>query len=266
MSLRQRFANRLHSLQEDISAGVKHLSTQSSIGNVSSSVASAVSSVVAASSPSSSPEYRGGARRCNPEAGAELLECSQRQWEEIHLANERNARMAARCDRLVAESHARYEKQWQEVTTLQMLVGQIPKINAQIEEVMAALGDLESLFGDVEIALLGLEDTIDAREMQEKQLEQRFQVAMYQERRKAEFNELKGRLRADYAKKKAEAELKMRLASKEKQAKYQRQFEKDLEKYSEGRKDGGSSSGGSGSAGATTPATSAAAPMTLLKG
>ena len=55
---------------------------------------------------------------------------------------------------------------------------------------MGTLGDLESLFGDVEISLLGLEDTIDAREMQEKQLDQRFQVAMYQERRKAEFNDL----------------------------------------------------------------------------
>ena len=51
-------------------------------------------------------------------------------------------------------------------------------------------GTLESLIGDVEIALLALEDTIDAREMQEKQLDQRFQLAMYQERRKSEFNEL----------------------------------------------------------------------------
>ena len=64
--------------------------------------------------------------------------------------------------------------------------------NFQIEEIMGTLGDLESLFGDVEISLLGLEDTIDAREMQEKQLDQRFQVALYQERRKAEFNDLSG--------------------------------------------------------------------------
>jgi hypothetical protein len=49
---------------------------------------------------------------------------------------------------------------------------------------------LESLFGDVEISLLALEDTIDARELHEKELDQRFQLAMYQERRKAELNEL----------------------------------------------------------------------------
>ena len=61
---------------------------------------------------------------------------------------------------------------------------------------------MESLLGDVEISLLALEDTIDAREMQEKQLEQRFQLAMYQERRKAEFNELANRLQNDFEKKK----------------------------------------------------------------
>ena len=95
-----------------------------------------------------------------------------------------------RCDRVIAEVNARYERQYSDVMTLQMLVAQLPKINAQIEEIMGSLGDLESLFGDVEISLLGLEDTIDAREMQERQLDQRFQVALYQERRRAEFNEL----------------------------------------------------------------------------
>jgi hypothetical protein len=51
-------------------------------------------------------------------------------------------------------------------------------------------GSLESQFSDVEIALLALEDTIDARELQERQLDQRFQVALYQEKRRAEFEEL----------------------------------------------------------------------------
>ena len=46
------------------------------------------------------------------------------------------------------------------------------------------------MFSDVEISLMALEDTIGARELQERQLDQRFQLAIYQERRKAEFNEL----------------------------------------------------------------------------
>ena len=49
-------------------------------------------------------------------------------------------------------------------------------IGSKLNLVLILSGDMESMLGDVEISLLALEDTIDAREMQEKQLEQRFQL------------------------------------------------------------------------------------------
>jgi len=132
-------------------------------------------------------------------AGGNLLETWQNCWEELHLGSERNAKAAFRCDALITTVKNRSEKQWCNVTALQ---NHVPKVNKGIQEIMERLGCMESLLGDVEISLLALEDTIDAREMQEKQLEQRFQLAMYQERRKAEFNELANRLQNDYEKKK----------------------------------------------------------------
>ena len=121
------------------------------------------------------------------EAGAELLETWQNNWEVIHLNNERNAKKADKCDKLIVNIKDRTLKQWNDIATLQT---HIPQINNGIKDIMDKLGSLESFIGDVEISLLALEDTIDAREMQEKQLDQRFQLAMYQERRKAEFNDL----------------------------------------------------------------------------
>ena len=121
------------------------------------------------------------------EAGAELLETWQNQWEVLHLNNERNAKSADKCDKLILKIKDRSQKQWNDIATLQT---HIPQINNGIKDIMEKLGSIESMLGDVEISLLALEDTIDAREMQEKQLDQRFQLAMYQERRKAEFNDL----------------------------------------------------------------------------
>lgn len=139
----------------------------------------------------------------------------QDQWEAIHVANEANAKIAAKSDTLVQGMRARLEKQWNDVLTLQMLVSQVPTINKQIQGIMQTLGasqllkaflttkfcktvrgtvgNLESSFNDVEIALLALEDTIDARELQERQLEERFQVAMFQEQRQAEYDVISGR-------------------------------------------------------------------------
>jgi len=166
--------DRFFSLQEEITSSVKQLAP-------------------------SEQQSNDVARRNGLDAGGNLLETWQNCWEELHLASERNAKAAARCDALITTVKNRSEKQWCNVTALQ---NHVPKVNKGIQEIMERLGCMESLLGDVEISLLALEDTIDAREMQEKQLEQRFQLAMYQERRKAEFNELANRLQNDFEKKK----------------------------------------------------------------
>lgn len=169
--------------------------------------------------------------RCQLDAGSELLETWQNHWEELHLINERNAKTAAKCDQKITHLKKRTQKQLNGVVAIQ---NHIPKINYGIKEIMNQLGTLESLIGDVEIALLALEDTIDAREMQEKQLDQRFQLAMYQERRKAEFNELANHLQAEHDRKKKIRQNKNDEQRKHKQEQLQKRFEADLDKYKEG--------------------------------
>ena len=80
---------------------MKQLSTQAAptLGGVSAAVANAAAAAgvsgAAAGIVTGSPEYRGRSR-VNLEAGGELLEAYQAQWERIHVANERNAKMATR--------------------------------------------------------------------------------------------------------------------------------------------------------------------------
>ena len=101
----------------------------------------------------------------------------------------------------------------------------------EVEKALTVLGDVEALFSDVEISLLALEDTIDARELQEKQLEQRLKLDMHQERRKANFNEVSNQLEGEYQKKKVESDKRKVLASQERQKLYQDQFERDMNAY-----------------------------------
>ena len=101
----------------------------------------------------------------------------------------------------------------------------------EIENALTALGKMESLYSDVEISLLALEDTIDARELQEKQLEHRFQLSMHQEKSKARFNELSNQLQEQYQSKKREVENQKSHANQERQKHYQQQFENDMSVY-----------------------------------
>merc|ERR1711970_551189 len=110
-------------------------------------------------------------------------------------------------------------------------MGQVPEMNSQIEVNMRVLAELESGFSEVEVSLLALEDTIDAREAQEKQLEQRFQLAIYQERRRQELEEMAAKLDLQHQKRLKEAELMSGLVSRERQSVFQDQFEQDMKEY-----------------------------------
>ena len=152
-------------------------------------------------------------------------------WRRIHEGAEQVSRQADRADREVSRVHAEYEKQWRHVAMISNLMGQLPTINKDIEGVMRTLGELENLFMEVEVSLLALEDTIDAREAQEKQLEQRFQLAIYQERRRQELEELESRLEIQYQKRLKEKELAEIASKKERQAVFQARFEEDLTRF-----------------------------------
>lgn len=53
-------------------------------------------------------------------------------------------------------------------------------------------GELEPLFSKVEIALMALEDTLDARDLQARQNTRRKELATFEAQKKAEFEELSG--------------------------------------------------------------------------
>lgn len=149
-------------------------------------------------------------------------------WEELHTSNERNARKAAKCDKLIAQIKHKTDSQWSQIMTIQNLLSSpqtLPTVRKEVEAAMETLAGMEALFSDVEISLLALEDTIEAREMQEKQLEQRFQMAIYQEKRRAEFNELSNQMQLKLDRKRRELE---DMEHKEQQEIYQKLFEKDM--------------------------------------
>ena len=66
-------------------------------------------------------------------AGEDVLDYYQAAWERLHLGGETAARQADRCDRLVSQLHAEYEKQWRHVSLLSSLLAKVPEMNNQAE-------------------------------------------------------------------------------------------------------------------------------------
>ena len=135
-------------------------------------------------------------------AGEAILGHYQDCWEVIHNSHERNSRKGSKCDRIISKIKRDTDSSWSQIMTIEKLVSEIPVMNGQVKQAMNMLGTLESLFSDVEVSLLALEDMIDAREMQERELEQRFQLTMHQERQRTRFNQLSEKLQKEYDAKK----------------------------------------------------------------
>lgn len=179
------------------------------------------------------PEGDGLLCLADPGAGGEVLAHWEEGWSRLHEGAEQVARQADRTDREVGRVHAEYEKQWRHVSLLSSLVrSTLPDIHRDVVGVMRDLAELESLFMEVELSLLALEDTIDAREAQEKQLEQRFQMALHQERRRQELEEFEQQLETAYRRRCKEREEHEVETSRKKQQMFQARFEEDLANFS----------------------------------
>lgn len=111
--------------------------------------------------------------------------------------------------------HQDYEEQWKKMGRLCQSLALLPQVVHGVQEVCDTIrkngeernkgrireGSIQELsftvnlqcaFDETEDALLMLEDMIETQELREKQLEQRFQLALYQEKRMSELEDLKG--------------------------------------------------------------------------
>ncbi len=137
-----------------------------------------------------SPEYCGRRVQERLNAGADLLKAYQDQWESMHAENEANAALASECDVQISKLRRKVEADWSHVASLQTLASQVARVAEQVGQAEELLNGLESEFSRVEVALLGLEDTLDARQMQARQEGQAREVDKHENRRKKQFEQL----------------------------------------------------------------------------
>ncbi|ODM91107.1 Dysbindin protein [Orchesella cincta] len=91
--------------------------------------------------------------------------------------------------------------------------------------------NVQCAFEETEGALLMLEDMVETQELREKQLDHRFQLALYQEKRASELQDLKERLTEEHLRKIAEYDKQRESHLKERQAVFQEAFEEDLQRF-----------------------------------
>ncbi|XP_072751516.1 dysbindin protein homolog isoform X2 [Anoplolepis gracilipes] len=170
-------------------------------------------------------------RNVNYNAGADILHHFQLQWNELHELAEENAGRAQEADTLISSIYDKLEHEWNSVACLNSTLAYIPKINNAIQDLMDQIGNLQEMFEEVEGALYRLEDLNEMLELQNRQLDHRFQLALYKEKKLIELNEFKAKLSKEHIERVSQHELNQQKKLKERRETFEEAFKEDLEEY-----------------------------------
>ncbi|KAL0131111.1 hypothetical protein PUN28_002595 [Cardiocondyla obscurior] len=170
-------------------------------------------------------------RNVNYDAGADVLHHFQLQWNELHELTEENAGKAQEADVLISCIYEKLEQEWSNITTLNNTLAYIPKINNAIQDLMDQIGNLQEMFEEVEGDLYRLEDLNEMLDLQSRQLDHRFQLALYKEKKLMELNNFKAKLANEHTERLSQHELNQQKKLKERRETFEEAFKEDLEEY-----------------------------------
>ena len=187
-------------------------------------------------------------------AGCGILDRNEKFWEELHSANEENARKAEEIDVIIETITDSVNKRLVDLSDVNISLEAIPNLVKTVQNCSNVMHDVNKKCAEVEKQLAEFENLIEALQLQEKQLDHKFEMALYKERKLGEFVEGNIRrwddfilafdstgnlenVRQDLAEKHAsnvrKTETQLRVIQQERQAAFQDAFQSDMNIYKE---------------------------------
>lgn len=116
-------------------------------------------------------------------AGSEILQKNENDWSSIHNLNEENAEKARIIDEKIIKLKNSSDKTLTDITDLYVSLTAIPNVIKNLNNCVEMLSDISIKCQNLEKKLFDLEDLMEVLELQEKQLDKRFEMALYKEKK-----------------------------------------------------------------------------------
>ncbi|XP_005603640.3 dysbindin isoform X1 [Equus caballus] len=203
---------RLLSVQQDFTSGLKNLSDKSRETKVKSKPRTVPYL----------PKYS---------AGLELLSRYEDTWAALHKRAKECASAGELVDSEVVMLSAHWEKKRTSLIELQEQLQQLPGLIADLEAMTANLTHLEASFEEVENHLLNLEDLCGQCDLERYKHMQSQHLENYKKNKRKELETFKAELDAEHTQKVLEMEHTQQLKLKERQKFFEEAFQQDMEQY-----------------------------------
>uniref|UniRef100_T1J255 Uncharacterized protein n=1 Tax=Strigamia maritima TaxID=126957 RepID=T1J255_STRMM len=168
---------------------------------------------------------------CNENAGADVLARYQREWMLLHQIAEENADKAKTVYDFINKLRSQCDKQHELLGQLTCQLTLVPKLSQYVQSLAEETDELGKTFEKVNSALVNLEHVIEIQELQEKRLEQKFQLTLFKERKTADLERLKLELANEHVQKVRAYESRQQTLLKEREETFREVFEEELNHY-----------------------------------
>lgn len=166
--------------------------------------------------------------KINLNAGANVLQQFQNNWEELHKNNEDNAKNAEIVAIMIDKLSGDIDKNKENVKLLTNIVTNY-HLSDNISNCLKAVNTLYETAENVERNLIELEQIIDEVEFQKLKSQHQFHLYEYEKRKEENFERQKISLQLEHSKKIKEYETSMQKQLEERQKVFQDAFKSDLE-------------------------------------
>lgn len=164
-------------------------------------------------------------------AGYRLIDHNLDLWQSVRSQNKKNATMAAELDERIIDARLTAEKRLTSLQDLNATLAILPSIVDQLKSCTEMIEEISSNMTEVEGKLMQLEDLVEVLQLQEQQLDRRFEMALYKEKKMAELDVVREKLAREHAENVGRHEKGMMRIQHERQLVFQDAFKEDLRYY-----------------------------------
>jgi len=132
------------------------------------------------------------------EAGSDILHNYTESWHRIHSASLETVETARKVDADLQLLQTVVERKSNDLMELQKELRRLSIVSDELSNLITETAKLEGLCEEVESAMAYLDVLCHTEDMQSIKLEQRFQMALYRERKMADLNEAKTQMALDF--------------------------------------------------------------------
>ncbi|XP_062321554.1 dysbindin-A [Osmerus eperlanus] len=208
----ENFKERLQTVQQDFTTGIKTLGEKSKDSKVKRK-----------------PRYEEHLPQFS--AGVELLSRYEDTWVALHRRSKDCANAGESVDGEVVMLSAHWERRRAALVDLEEQLQQIPAFLSDLESITSRIAHMEGDFEEMESRLLYLENLCAQCEQQRFKQHHCLQLENYKKKKRKELVALKADLNSEHAQKVLEMEHAQQQKLKERQKFFEEAFQQDMEKY-----------------------------------